>query len=327
MKGAKGWACACSVFRRSLYCSSTWGGILFWRTWEEVTYSSSWFMVQDWTPIVFSALGKSLNLPGSGSAPVKWGQLYLTTWKGCWLVNACKMLYSAVKYSVALRSIWSAVTVVLLWNFMAKRLPRNKMTNGHRTCGLWETRGWHLSKGGEPSCGTYCQPRKGGFPRPPAAVWRRNRCWMRLGLRRGALEGAEGLLAPLSAARSRSCPRPQPPPPLLCWWSCLRGGTESQVGSLIQMGGKMEKKVFVVVGLSFWMDPLFSIVYHVATNTRTSMVKRLVRGWEQVSGEKAGLGLMKLFWHWRWCHEVCYPNPEAVAITGFWRCEGQESVS
>lgn len=32
---------------------------------------------------IFLALGESLNLSGSGSAPAKWGQLNLTTQKSC----------------------------------------------------------------------------------------------------------------------------------------------------------------------------------------------------------------------------------------------------
>ena len=43
-------------------------------------------------------------------------------------------------------------------------------------------------------------------------------------------------------------------------------------------GKKNGKKVAVVVGLYFQMDLLSSVVYHVATNTWTSTVKRLVQG-------------------------------------------------
>lgn len=76
---------------------------------------------------IFLALGESLNLSGSGLAPVKWGQLNLTTQKSCWLVNACKMLHSAIKQSIVLRNIWFAVTILLLWNFMGKLFQETKL--------------------------------------------------------------------------------------------------------------------------------------------------------------------------------------------------------
>lgn len=136
--------------------------------------------------------------------------------------------------------------------------------------------------------------------------------------RGGLWQLAEELLAPLLAARSYSCPRSRPLPHFSCWWSCLCSGMKNQVGGLIQMGKKKWKKVFVC--LYFHMDHLSSVVYHVATNTWKSTVKRLVQGWEQVSGEKAGQGLLKLSWHWRWCHKPCYPNTEDVAFTRVWRC-------
>lgn len=143
----EGWAFACFVFRRSCIAAADEGKYCDLKDLERSTYSSSWFTVQNWTPICFLALGESLNLAGSGSAPVKWGQLNLTTWKSCWLVNACKMLHSAIKQSIVLRSIWFAVTIVLLWNFMGKLCQETKWLMCAVHCRHWEMRDRQLFKG------------------------------------------------------------------------------------------------------------------------------------------------------------------------------------
>lgn len=76
--------------------------------------------------------------------------------------------------------------------------------------------------------------------------------------------------------------------------------------------GKKGEKVSVVVGLYFQMDLLSSVVYHVATHTRT---KRLVRGWEQVeSGAAETLLTLEMIL------QTTLPRHKNVAITELRRC-------
>lgn len=132
-------------FQEKLYCSSRWGEILCFKgLWEKLHTVASDLQSRIGHQLVFLALGESLNLSGSGSAPVKWGQLNLTTRKSCWLVNACEMLHSAIKQSIVLRNIWFAVTIVLLWNFMGKLCQETKwlMCAIHVGIGRWGTDGF-----------------------------------------------------------------------------------------------------------------------------------------------------------------------------------------
>lgn len=149
-------------------------------------------------------------------------------------------------------------------------------------------------------------------------VWHWNRCWMRLGQQRGALAG--GRRAPCSTPGCSFLllsPSPASSPFLMLVE--LFAQWHGEPGWWLDPDGKKKwKKVFVC--LYFHVDRLSSVVYHVATNTWKSMVKRLVQGREQVSGEKVGQGLLKLSWYWRWCHKPCYPNTEDVAFTRIWRC-------
>lgn len=139
-QGGVGFCLFC--FQEELYCSSRWREILCFKGLGEKLHTvASDLQFRIGHQLGFLALGESFNLAGFGSAPVKWGQLNLTTWKSCWSVNACKMLHSAIKQSTVLRSIWFAVTIVLLWNFMGKLCQETKwlMSAVHVGTGRWGT--------------------------------------------------------------------------------------------------------------------------------------------------------------------------------------------
>lgn len=182
------------------------------------------------------------------------------------------MLYSAIKQSIVLRSIWFAVTIVLLWNFMGKLGQETKwlMCAVHVGIGRWGTDGFSKASNFPEVSSLKIQEVSQEHLKWPGTENSVRWIW---GCRMRLWQVSEELLAPppiflfllltLSPASS--------PFVLLVelfaqyhrktgWWFDSDGK---------KMGKKKSEKVSAVVGLCFQMDLISSVIYHVAAHSWT----------------------------------------------------------